>query len=59
MIELDDEFACHYLLVGDHLIALQHWGRRNNQCRRCDDDALRERLKALAEERRRFGYRRR
>jgi putative transposase len=26
--------------------------------RRPDDDALRERLKALAEERRRFGYRR-
>jgi putative transposase len=26
--------------------------------RRCDDDQLRERLKALAEERRRFGYRR-
>jgi putative transposase len=25
---------------------------------RCDGDALRERLKALAEERRRFGYRR-
>ena len=26
--------------------------------RRCDDNRLRERLKALAEERRRFGYRR-
>lgn len=28
------------------------------QCRRSDDDALRERLKTLAEERRRFGYQR-
>ena len=29
MVQFDDELARHYLLVGDHIIAPQHWRRRH------------------------------
>ena len=47
---MSERRACRVVAVDRSSVRYRH--------RRCDDDALRERLKALAEERRRFGYRR-
>ncbi|MBV9814129.1 MAG: transposase [Alphaproteobacteria bacterium] len=47
---MSERRACRVVAVDGSSMGYQH--------RRCGDDALRERLKALAEERRRFGYRR-
>ena len=47
---MSERRACRVVAVDRSSVRYRH--------RRCDDNRLRERLKALAEERRRFGYRR-
>src|SRR5215831_11126915 len=47
---MSERRACRVAAVAQSSVRYRH--------RRCDDNRLRERLKALAEERRRFGYRR-
>ena len=47
---MSERRACRVIAVDRSGVRYRH--------RRCDDNGLRERLKALAEERRRFGYRR-